>query len=114
MIPRRTTYRTPVRWAAPQAIAIARGLGWLHGRAIKGDNGHITIGYPSIASRQKYAGYVFPGQLFIGYTARRVATGAIRVTPSGLPSTSSSASTLASPLMQAMQNVTPGQMTGSA
>lgn len=114
MNPRSTTFRTPVRWAAPQAIAIARGLGWLHGKAIKGDNGTIRIGYPAIASREKYAGYVFPGQLFIGYTARRVAGGSIRVTPSGLPSTSSSASTLASPLMQAMSTVTAGQFTGSS
>jgi hypothetical protein len=112
--PQRTTYRTPVRWAAPQAIAIARGLGWLHGKAIKGDNGGILIGYPAIASREKYAGYVFPGQLFIGYSARRVAGGAIRVTPSGLPSTSSTAAQLASPLAQAMRNVTTGQLTGSA
>jgi hypothetical protein len=115
VIPRKTTYRTPVRWAAPQSIALARGLGWLYGKAINGtDNGTVRIGYPAIASRQKYAGYVFPAQLFIGYSARRVATGAIRLTPSGLPSTSSTASTLASPLMQAMQNVTSGQMTGSA
>jgi hypothetical protein len=114
MIPRTTNYRTPVRWAAPQAIAIARGLGWLHGKAIAGDNGRILIGYPAIASRAKYAGYVFPAQLFIGYNARRVAAGAIRVTPSGLPSTSNAASTLASPLVQAMSNVTAGQMTGNA
>jgi hypothetical protein len=114
MIPKVSNYRTPVRWAAPQAIAIARGLGWLHGKAIKGDNGSILIGYPAIASRQKYAGYVFPGQLFIGYSARRVAAGAIRVTPNGLPSTSNTASTMSSPLVQAMANVTAGQMTGSA
>lgn len=114
MNPRKTVFRTPVRWAAPQAIAISRGLGWLYGKAIKGDNGHILIGYPAIASRQKYAGYVFPPQLFIGYSARRVAGGAIRVTPNGLPSTSNTAATLGSPLVQAMQNVTTGQMTGKA
>lgn len=112
MRPQTTVYRTPVRWAAPQAIAIARGLGWLHGKAIKGDNGTIRIGYPAIYSREKYAGYAFPGQLFIGYTARRVAAGAIRVTPSGLPSTSSTAAQLASPLAQAMRNVTSSQLTG--
>jgi hypothetical protein len=114
VIPRSTTYRTRVRWAAPQAIAIARGLGWLHGKAIAGDNGQVIIGYPAIGTRQKFAGYAFPGQLFIGYSARRVAGGAIRVTPSGLPSTSSTASQLASPLVQAMRTVTVGQMTGSA
>jgi hypothetical protein len=114
MDPRTTTYRTPVRWAAPQAIAQATGLGWLFGKAIRGDNGFVRYGYPALGTRAKFTGYAFPGQLFIGYTARRVAGGAIRVTPSGLPSTSSADSQLASPLVQAMRTVTVGQMTGAA
>jgi hypothetical protein len=114
MDPRTTNYRTPVRWAAPQSIAQAVGLGWLYGKAIRGDNGHVIIGYPALGTRQKFTGYAFPGQLFIGYSARRVAGGSIRVTPSGLPSTSSSAGQLASPLVQAMRTVTVGQMTGAA
>ena len=114
MIPQSTTFRTKVRWAAPQAIAQARGLGWLFGKAIRGDNGAVIYGYPALGTRQKFTGYAYPGQLFIGYSARRVAGGAIRVTPSGLPSTSSTVTQLSSPLVQAMRTVTVGQMTGAA
>jgi hypothetical protein len=114
MRPQVTRFKVPVRWAAPQAIAVASGLGWLHGKAIAGDNGRILYGYPQIGMREKYQGYAFPAQLFTGYTARRVATGAIRVHTGGLPSTASPASTLASPLVMAMRTVTVGQMQGAA
>lgn len=112
--PGKVTFRTTVRQAAPQAIGYASALGWLHGKAIKGDNGHTLYGYPAIGMRAKYQGYAFPGQLFVGYSARRVATGAIRVNTGGLPSTASTASTLASPLVMAMRTVTAGQLQGGA
>lgn len=107
-----TIYRTPVRSAAPQAIGLARALGWLYGKAIKGDNGSIRYGYPSIQSqRTKYAGYVYPPQIFVGYDPSKVAAGLIRPDPAGLPGDSISpyAST-GSPIMAAMAAVTTSQM----
>src|SRR6266567_2355014 len=88
------TYRTRVRAAGPQAVAIATGLGWLHGKAINGSaggNGAIRYGRGPgdiQAQRTAFTGYVNPPQIFIGHSAKRVAAGAIRATPAGLPSTS--------------------------
>lgn len=112
--PIKSTFLTKVRWAAPQAIGIASALGWQQGRAIAGDNGATRIGYPAVSgTRAKYNGYAFPGQLFIGYTARRVAGGSIRLTPGALPSTSSPDTLLSSPLQMAMRTVTVRQMQGN-
>lgn len=111
MRPRVTIYRTPVRAAAPQAVAIAAGLGRLFGRGINGRTGTIRYGYPSMsAQRTKYAGYVNPPQLFIGYTAKRVAGGAIRATPPAIPTSTQPWSLTGSPLMQAMATVSAGQL----
>ena len=112
MRPRTTIYRTPVRWAAPQAIATALGLGWLYGKAIRGDNGAIRYGYPTFGDRAKYTGYAYPPQLFVGYSARRVAAGAIRVNAAGLPSSKSPGSLLNSPLKRATSTVTAQQIAG--
>lgn len=112
--PVRQTFLTKVRWAAPQAIGQASSLGWLYGKAIAGDNGAVRYGAPGVwGNRSKYNGYAFPGQLFTGYSARRVATGAIRATPAGLPSTSSPDTLLSSPLSMAMRTVTVRQMQGN-
>lgn len=111
MRPQVTTYRTRVHAAAPQAVAIATGLGRLFGRAIRGHNGAIRYGYPSMSTqRTKYAGYADPPQMFIGYTAKRVAGGAIRATPPAIPTSTQPYSLTGSPLMQAMANVTAGQL----
>lgn len=112
MRPKVTTYRTPVRWAAPQAIALALGLGNLHGRGIRGQTGHITYGYPGLGTRAKFTGYVFPPQIFTGYSARRVAAGAIRSSPASMPSSKSPASLLNSPLKRATMTVTASQLLG--
>ena len=112
--PRKDTFLTKVRWASPQSIGQASALGWLYGKSIAGDNGATRIGCPAVAgTRAKYNGYAFPGQLFIGYSARRVAGGSIRVTPAGLPSTSSPDTLLSSPLQMAMRTVTVRQMQGN-
>ena len=109
MKPRVLIFRTPVREAAPQAIAIARGLGWLFGKAIKGDNGTIEYGYPSIQTqRTKYAGYAFPPQIFTGYDPRKVAAGFIRPDQASLPGEPIGPGT--SPLSRAMQGVTISQI----
>lgn len=105
-------YRTPVRSAAPQAIGLARALGWLYGKAIKGDNGAIRYGYPSLdTNRTSYKGYVYPPQIFIGYDPAKVAAGLVRPDPASLPGDSMSpyAST-GSPLAAAMAAVTTSQM----
>lgn len=112
MKPRVTTYRTRVRWAAPQAIATAIGLGWLYGKAIRGDNGAVRYGYPAMGDRNKFAGYAYPPQIFTGYTAKRVAAGAVRVNAAGLPGTKSPASLLNSPLKRATATVTARQIGG--
>jgi|SRR5882724_11481685 len=111
--PHKSTFLTKVRWASPQSIGQASSLGWLHGKAIAGDNGAIRYGYPSIGTRSKYGGYVFPGQLFLGYSARKVAGGSIRLTPGALPSTSAPDTLLSSPLQMAMRTVTVRQMQGN-
>lgn len=115
MRPQVIRYSTPVRAAAPQAVAIASGLGRLYGQAINGSvggNGAIRYGEPAIGDRRKFTGYVFPPQLFVGYSARRVAGGAIRNTPAGMPSTTAPASLLNSPLAKAMATVGARQMAG--
>jgi hypothetical protein len=110
MRPLVTVFRTPVRSAAPQAIRMARALGWLHGKAIKGDNGTIVYGYPSIQTqRTAYKGYVNPPQLFLGYDPKKVAAGFIRPDPASLPGDSVGAAAGRSPLQQAMHNVTVSQ-----
>lgn len=110
MKPEVRVYRTPVRSAAPQAVALARGLGWLFGKAIKGDNGAIRYGYPSLGTRAKYTGYVNPPQVFTGYDPGQVAAGFIRPDPASLPGDSVSPAAGRSPLHQAMSNVTVSQM----
>ena len=116
MRPRVLRYTVRVRAAAPQAVAIATGLAWLHGKAINGSpggNGAIRYGYPAIGTREKFQGYASPPQIFSGYTAKRVAGGAIRLTPAGLPSTSAPVSVLSSPLVRAMATVGSAQMSGA-
>lgn len=105
-----TVYRTPVRWAAPQAIGLARALGWLHGKAIKGDNGAIRYGYPTLGTRAKYTGYVYPPQLFVGYDPAKVAAGLIRPDPASLPGESMNPYNSGSPLQRAMGAVMQSQM----
>lgn len=106
MKPQVTTYSTPVRSAAPQATAIARGLGWLYGKAIRGDAGAIRFGYPQIGMRNKYQGYVFPPQIFTGYDPAKVARGAVRVATPALSTNTLPQTETFSPLTQAMANVT--------
>jgi hypothetical protein len=112
MQPQVVGYRTPVRASAPQAVAIALGLGWLYGKAIRpGQNGATRYGYPSISTqRAKYAGYVTPPQIFTGYSARRVAAGSVRATQAAYPSTSTPAAAAASPLSRTLQMVGNDQM----
>lgn len=114
MRPRVTVYRTPVRWAAPQAIAQAVGLGWLYGKAIAGDNGAVRYGYPALGTRRKFTGYAFPPQIFLNYSARRVAAGAIRNKRGALPATNAPTSVLNSPLKKATATVTARQIAGTA
>ncbi len=106
MRPRAVIYRTVVRAAAPQAVATALGLGWLHGKAIRGDAGAVRSGYPALGARNKYAGYAAPPQIFTGYSARRVAGGAVRAGGAGLPSANAPPTVLSSPLSAAMATVT--------
>lgn len=113
MRPEVQEYRTPVRAAAPQAIAIARGLGRLYGRAINGQtNGAVRYGYPAIGTRAKFTGYGFPPQLFRGYDPRKVAAGAFRGAPGALPSTSSPTTLANNPLQASMALVTSQQLAG--
>lgn len=105
MKPQVTTYSTPVRSAAPQAVAIAKGLGWLFGKAIRGDNGAVRYGYPQIGTRAKYQGYVFPPQIFTGYDPGKVARGAVRVATPALSTNTVPQTENYSPLQQAMANV---------
>lgn len=116
MRPQVIEYRVPVHAAAPQAVALAVGLGWLHGKAINGSqdgNGFIRYGEPALGMRRKFTGYAFPPQIFTGYSARRVAGGAVRNQPASLPSTSTPDSLLRSPLQRAMATVGAAQLGGA-
>lgn len=84
--PRTEIYSVPVRAAHPISVWMASALGWLHGRAIAGDNGKIIIGQPGLNSGKATGYYVVP-QMFVGWNPRKVAAGAVRPTPAGLPGT---------------------------
>lgn len=104
-------YIVRVRAASPQAIALAAGLGQLYGRGINGQTGTIRYGDPRGIQTQRSAfkGYVTPPQIFKGYTARRVAGGAIRNAPARLPS-ANAPSLSTSPLTRAMATVSAQQL----
>lgn len=81
-------YSTPVREAHPLSQRIAGALGGLYGRAINGGGlagGAVRFGYPQIGMREKFQGYVFPPQMFIGWNPHAVAGGTIRPTLGQLP-----------------------------
>jgi hypothetical protein len=103
-----------LRAIAPQAVALNLGLGRLYGRGINGRTGTVRYGAPAIGTRNNFTGYAFPPQLFSGYSAKRVAAGAIRVPTPALPSTTSPDSLLASPLSRAMATVGARQMQGGS
>lgn len=110
--PRVDHYSTPVRAAAPQAIAMAVALGRrLTAPSLQG-TGSIIYGYPDIGTRTKYAGYADSPQLFLGYSPSKVAAGAFRGSPGALPSTSAPATLLNSPLQRSMAAVTDMQLGG--
>jgi hypothetical protein len=101
-----------LRGIAPQTVALNLGLGRLYGRGINSHNGAIRYGEPQIGSRNNFTGYAAPPQLFTGYSAKRVATGAIKPTQPALPSTTSPDTLLQSPLSRAMATVGARQMAG--
>lgn len=78
-------YSTPVREAHPMSQAIAGALGALYGRGINGHTGTFRYGYPQIGNREKFQGYVFPPQMFVGWNPHAVAGGSIRPTLGQLP-----------------------------
>lgn len=113
IVPGVLTYATKVRLPAPQAIALARGIGALYGRGINGETGSVRFGYPAIGTRTKFAGYANTPQLFMGYSPRKVAAGSFRGMPGALPATSNPGTfPLNSPLQNAMATVTLQQMQG--
>jgi hypothetical protein len=100
------TYAVPVRSAAPQAVAIAVGLGWLHGKAIRGDNGATRIGQPDIGTAAtNFCGYAFPPQLFTGWDPRHVAGGSVKPATPALSTSTQPATDSMSPMQAAMANV---------
>lgn len=110
--PRVDHYQTPVRAAAPQAIALAVALARRITSPATRGAGTIKYGYPAIGTREKYAGYADTPQLFIGYSPSKVAAGAFRGAPGALPSTSTPTTLLNSPLQRAMATVTDQQLGG--
>lgn len=112
MRPQRIRRRITLNGVAPQTVALNLGLGRLYGHGINRRTGTIRYGQPAIGTRNNFTGYAFPPQLFTGYSAKRVATGAIRATPPALPSTTTPDTLLQSPLTRAMATVGARQMTG--
>lgn len=76
---------TRVRHANAVSVWMASSMAVLFGRGISGHRGTIRYGYPQIGMRAKYQGYANPPQLFIGWNPHRVAGGAVRPHPGGLP-----------------------------
>ena len=110
--PRVDVYEVPVRAPDPRATGLAVALGRLCIRGIDGKAGTIRYGYPAPGTRHKYAGYVSPPQLFIGYDPRKVAAGAFRGQPGHLPSANAPNPGL-SALQRSMATVTAQQIGGS-
>jgi hypothetical protein len=110
--PRVERVSATVRAPHPLGVALAAGLARLHGRGINGQTGTVRYGWPGIQTqRTKYAGYLTPAQLFIGYDPKHVAAGSIRNTSAALPATSAPEGTY-SPLLNAMANVTNARQSG--
>lgn len=106
-------YSVPVRAADPRAISLARRIAAAFTSTALRGAGTVRYGYPAIGDRAKYAGYVDPPQLFIGYSPARVAAGAFRGAPGSLPATSTVINPGNSPLMRSMATVSTVQMGGS-
>jgi hypothetical protein len=108
-------FRVPVRRPHPIAVAVVSAASALSGKDINGSRGTIRYGEPSIGSRRKFSGYMYPPQLFIGWDPKKTAAGRIQAgaggTP-GLPSTNAPAGTY-SPLLAAMANVTRNESGGN-
>jgi len=110
--PQTEVFSVPVRSPHPVAVWMANRLGRLYGRAIAGDNGAVRIGAPGIDSPAKYGGYVYPQQMFLGWNARAVASGAIKPGMSvGLPGTSAPYSE-SSTLLEALARTVPAIASG--
>lgn len=105
-------YTTPVRAAAPQAVAIARALARAFTRPSIRGSGAVRIGEPAIGTSHKFAGYANPPQLFLGYDPHKVAGGTFRGAHPALPSTSTPITALNTPTMRAMATVTNAQLNG--
>lgn len=102
-------YSVPVRAAAPQAIALARGLARAFTQPSLRGTGAVRYGYPGIGMREKFGGYANSPQLFLGYSPHKVAAGAFRGAPGALPSTSSPTSLLNNTLLRAVATITEQQ-----
>lgn len=104
-------YRVPVRWRDPWSLWSARFLGWLHGKAIAGQNGAVRYDGPGSiqAQRTYYTGYVFPPQIFTGWNPRHVAGGRARVATPAFPATTSPMASAQTPTSRAMEAVTAAQ-----
>lgn len=103
-------YSTPVREAHPLSQRIAGALGALYGRGIDGRAGTIRYGYPQIGMREKFQGYVFPPQMFVGWNPHAVAGGTIRPTLGQLPGSQAPYGNTG-PLLAAMAAATGSQPT---
>lgn len=103
-------YETPVRAAAPQAIAIARALARAFTRTSIRGAGVTRLGEPAMGTRRKFQGYANTPQLFIGYDPRKVAGGTFRGQRPAIPSTAAPITTLNTPTMRAMATVTNAQL----
>lgn len=80
---------------------------------LAGGSGTVRYGYPDIGTRDKYAGYVYPQQMFLGWNPAKVAAGNVVPTIGGLPGTQAPPGPI-SPMLQAAMTVTamasnPGQ-----
>jgi hypothetical protein len=83
--PKVVHYAVPVHAAHPVSVGMISRLSALYARGINGNTGTIRYGYPQIGSREKFAGYAFPPQMFTGWNPRLAGAGTVRPTPGQLP-----------------------------
>jgi hypothetical protein len=104
--PRVTNYMVPVHSRDPIGIAYEIAL---TNRDLRGTrSGATRIGWPSLGLRNDFKGYAAPPQLFVGYSATKVAGGALKGSPGGLPGTQAPPGYI-SPLLAAAATISSAQ-----
>lgn len=106
--PRVSKVTHTVRSPHPVSVWMATALGNLYGRGINGHAGTFEYGMPGQSTnRGRYAGYVYPDAMFVGYSPRKVSAGHLAPNRARLPTTAPQDPT-DNPLMNAVATINAG------